>query len=74
MGFPGSSDGKESTCNVGHLGLIPWLGRSPGGRRGNPLQSSCLEKEMEPHSSIFAGKIPWIEESDGLQFPGVSKN
>ena len=32
MGFPGSSDGKESACNVGDLGLIPGLGRSPGGR------------------------------------------
>ena len=29
-GFPGSSAGKESTCNVGHLGLIPRLGRCPG--------------------------------------------
>ena len=25
-------------------GLIPRLGRSPGGRKGNPLQYSCLEK------------------------------
>ena len=30
MGFPGGSDGKESACNVGDLGLIPGLGRSPG--------------------------------------------
>ena len=30
MGFPGGSDGKESTCNVGDLGLIPGLGRSAG--------------------------------------------
>ena len=30
MGFPGGSDGKESTCNAGDLGLIPGLGRSPG--------------------------------------------
>ena len=46
MGFPGSSDGKESTGNVGHLDLIPGLGRSPGGVHGNPLQYSCLEN---PH-------------------------
>ena len=33
------SDGKESTCNVGDLGLIPGLGRSPGGGHGeSPLQ------------------------------------
>ena len=42
-GFPGSSDGKESACNKGDLGLIPGLGRSPGGEYGNPLQYSCLE-------------------------------
>ena len=30
MGFPGSSDGKESACNAEDLSLIPGLGRSPG--------------------------------------------
>ena len=29
MGFPGSSDGRESACNVGNLGAIPGSGRSP---------------------------------------------
>ena len=42
LGFPGGSDGKESTCNAGDLGLIPGLERSPGGRHRNPLQYSCL--------------------------------
>ena len=37
LGFSGGSDGKESACNVGGLGLIPWLGRSPGGGKGYPL-------------------------------------
>ena len=37
MGFPGSSDGKESACDVGELGSVPGLGRSPGGGHGNPL-------------------------------------
>ena len=43
VGFLGSSAGKESSCNGGHPGLIPELGRSP--REGNdyPLQYSCLE-------------------------------
>ena len=45
--FPGGSDGKESACNVGDLGLIPALGRSPGGRQGYPLQYSCLENPMD---------------------------
>ena len=46
MGFPGGSDGKESACNAGDQGLIPGLGRSPGGGHGDPLQYSYLEN---PH-------------------------
>ena len=45
-GFPGVSDDKEYTCNVGDLGSIPGLGRSPGGGHGNPLQYFRLEN---PH-------------------------
>ena len=45
-GFPGSSAGKKSACNVGDLGLIPGLGRSPGEGQDNPLQYSCLENPM----------------------------
>ena len=46
MDFPGGSDGKESSCDAGDLGLIAELGRYPGGGHGNPLQYSCLEN---PH-------------------------
>ena len=35
--FPGDLAGKESACNVGELGLIPELGRSPGEGNGYPL-------------------------------------
>ena len=45
-GFPGSSVGRESTCNVGDLGSIPGSGRSPGEGNGT-------------HSSILAWRIPW---------------
>ena len=45
FGFPGGSEGKESTCNVGDLGSIPGLGRSPEGG-------------MAVHSSILAWRIP----------------
>ena len=45
-GFPGGSDDKESTGNARDLGLIPRLGRSPGGGHDNSLQYSCLEN---PH-------------------------
>ena len=47
MGFPGGSDGKESACSAGHLGLIPGSERSPEGGNGNPLQYSCLENPMD---------------------------
>ena len=46
MGFPGGSDSKESACNVGLLGFIPGLGRSPGKGNGKPLQYSCLQNSM----------------------------
>ena len=46
-GIPGGSDGKESACNAGDLGLIPGLGRSRGRGHGNPLQYSCLENPMD---------------------------
>ena len=47
MGFPGGSAGKESACNVGDLGWIPGLGRSPGEGKGYPLQHSGLENPMD---------------------------
>ena len=57
LGFSGGSDGKESTCSVGDLGLIPGLGRSPGGGHGNPPQYFCLEN---PHGQRnLAGDSPW---------------
>ena len=36
MGFRGSSDGKESACNVGDLGSTPGLGRFPWRRERLP--------------------------------------
>ena len=47
LGFPHGSDGKESICNVGYLGLIPGSGRSPGGGHGSPLHYSCLENPVD---------------------------
>ena len=60
LGFPWWSDSKESTCNVGDLGLIPGLGRSPGGGHGNPLQYPWREN-------------PWTEEPGGLQSMGSQR-
>ena len=47
LGFPGGSAGEESACNVGDLGLIPGLGRSPGEGKGYPLQYSGLENFLD---------------------------
>ena len=57
LGFTGGSDSKESACNAGDLGLIPGLGRSPGGGHRNPLQYSCLENPRGQRS--LAGYSPW---------------
>ena len=59
-GFPGGSDGKESACSAGDLGLIPG--------REDPL-----EKEMATHSSILAWTIPWMEEPGRLQSMGLQR-
>ena len=60
MGYPGGSDGKESVCNVGYLGLIPGLGRSSGEGNGNLL-------------SILAWRNLWTEEPGGLQSMGPQR-
>ena len=54
QGFPGSSVSKESACNVGDLGSVPGLGRSPGGGHGNPHQYSCQEN---PHGQRSLGGL-----------------
>ena len=47
LDFPGGSDGKVSAYNVGDLGSIPGLGRSPKEGKGYPLQYSGLENYMD---------------------------
>ena len=61
MGFPGGSAGKESTCNVGDLGLVPGLGRS-------------LEGVMATHSSILAWSIPMDTGAWWATVHGVTKS
>ena len=63
IGLPWWLSGKGSTCSTGDLGLIPGLGRSPGGGRGNPLQYSYLENPCGQRSLV--GYSPWgHKESD----------
>ena len=57
LGFPCGSAGKESACNVGDLGSIPGLGRSPREGKVYPLQYPGLENSR-------------IEEPGGLQSIG----
>ena len=45
--YAGGLDGKESACNVGDMGLITGLGKSPGEGNANPIQYSCLENPMD---------------------------
>ena len=66
MGFPGGSSGKESTCNVGDLSLIPGLGQSPGEGNGCPLQYSGLENAMDctvhgiTESTVPSNQLPIV--------------
>ena len=66
-GFPGGSDGKESACNAGNLGLL----------QENQVQflsqEDLLEKGMANHFSILAWRIPWIEEPGRLKSMGSQK-
>ena len=63
LGVPQWLSGKESACSAGaagDVGLIPGSGRSPGGG-------------MATHPRILAWRIPWTEESGGLQSIGSQR-
>ena len=60
-GFPGSLVVKNLLVNVGDLGSISGLGRSPGEGNGNI------------HSSILAWELPWTEEPGGLWSMGSQR-
>ena len=47
IGVLGGSDGKESICNAGDLGLVSGSRRSRGKGNGNPPQYSCLGNSMD---------------------------
>ena len=59
-GFPGGSEGKESTCNAGVLDMIPGL-------------EDPLEKGMATHSNTLAWRIPRTEKLSGLQSMGLQR-
>ena len=61
-GFPGGSDGKESSaCKAGDMHGVPGLGQSPGEGNGYPLQYSFLENSTDrgAHGLQFMGSQSW---------------
>ena len=60
LGFPGGSDGKESTCNAGDPGLIPELGSSPGEGNGCPLQYSLASLVAQTVKNLPAVPEIWV--------------
>ena len=65
LGFPGGSDGKESTCNTGDLGLISVSGRCPREGNGYPLQYSCLENSMD--RGAWWATVHGVSETDKIE-------
>ena len=60
-GFPGSSVGKESTCNVGDPSSIPRLGRSAREGLGFPLQYSWASLVVQMVKNLPAGQEAWVQ-------------
>ena len=62
QGFPGGSDGKESSCNAGDLGFDPWVGKIP--RR----------RAWQPTPVFLHGESPWTEEPGRVQSMGITES
>ena len=60
MGFPGSSAGKESTCNAGDPSSIPGLGRSAGEGIGYPLQCSWASLVAQLVKNLPVMRETWV--------------
>ena len=71
LGFPGVSATEESTCSAGDLGSSPGLRRSPGERKGYPLQYSGLENFMD--YTVHGVAKSWTRLSD-LHFTCFLRN
>ena len=64
QGLPWWLSSKESACNsgaAGDTGTIPGLGRSPGGKHGNPLRYSCLENCVD--RGARQATVHWVAKS-----------
>ena len=61
-GFPGGPSGKEAACQCRRCGFDPWVRKTPWRRT---WQSIPL---------FLPGKIPWTEETGGLQSMGLQRD
>ena len=68
VGFPSGANGKEP-ADARHIraeGSIPWLGRTPRGGHGNPLQYSCLDYPTD--RGVWWATVPGFhKESDSTE-------
>ena len=60
LGFPGSSDGKESICSAGDPSSIPGLGRSSTEGIGYPLQYSWASMVAQLVKNTPAMRETWV--------------
>ena len=73
LGFPGSSAGKESTCNAGDRGSIPGSGRSTGERIGYPLQYSWASLVAQLVKNLSAKWKTLVQSLGWEDTPGEGK-
>ena len=69
-GFPGSSDGNESTCNAGDPSLIPGSGRSTGEGIGYPLQdswASLVAQTVKRLPAMWESRVQSLGREDPLE-------
>ena len=70
---PDSSVGKESACNAGDPGSIPWSGRSAGEGIGYPLPYSWVSLLVQLVKNLPAMRETWVQSLDLGRSPGEGK-
>ena len=72
--FRGGSDGKEPACNAENPGSIPGSGKSPGERKGNPFQYSCLGNPMDWQATVHGVTNSWTSRAiNSKQYQTIKK-